>query len=240
MPESPNAVAQIHARIVSLLETQTPALEAETRANHARTGVHRYGVSNAACRGILNTVSHQINALDHDGQQAILDRLAAGTSHEEKTMVGLLLKMRPKLRAGIAPAKLKAWIHHLDGWTQIDSLCQHVFTAEEMLTDWPNWSTVLQNLSQSGDERDQRAGLVLLVGPVRRTHDPRLVERAEISLRNALGYDVPLVQRAISWLLREMMHLYPGEVSRFLKLHESELPDSVVREVSECLEGRPA
>lgn len=224
---------RIDKRIISFLEAQTPVMAAEARATHVGTRSFLYGVSNAACRGILNSVSQDINLLGREGQIALLDLLAGGTSHEEKSMVGFLLKMRPGLRAHLPPPILRRWISAFDGWAQIDALCQNVFTAEEMLTDWPGWNALLDELSRSTDERDQRAGLVLLVGPVRRVRDPGLVARAETSLRRALEFDGSLVQRAVSWLLREMVRRYAHEVERFLQLHESEMPGFVVREVSD-------
>jgi len=55
----------------------------------------------------------------------------------EKCFAGMLLQRYPKLMAKISPGCLDSWLDNLSGWSQVDSICQSVFSAQDMLSNWP-------------------------------------------------------------------------------------------------------
>ena len=229
-------VEQIHNRIVALLEAQTPELAPGYQTAPETTCDHVYRVSTSACHGILKSVAPEMNRLPDPELITLLDLLAAGRSHEEKIMLGMLLRMRCTLRGRMRPAYLRRWLIHFSGCAQVDSLCQDVFTSEEILTDWNGWQELLEELSLSADPREQRAGLTLLAGPVRRARDERLLTQARETLDAALETRDPLVTSAVGRLLGGMVRMYPAEVERFILVNESELSRSILREVRRRLE----
>src|SRR5438105_8330720 len=105
---------------------------------------------------------------------AVVESLFAGASHEEKTLAALLLQGDAGIRREVHPDDVDRWLSHLAGWSEVDSLCQSVFTATELLADWPAWRSLIRRLSTNANSNERRASLVLLTGPVHRCDDVRL------------------------------------------------------------------
>lgn len=161
---------------------------------------------------------------------AVLDSLYKGESHEEKTLASYLLGYSHKHREQIKPAKLNSWLNHLVGWAEVDSLCQNVFTADELLQNWPEWKNLIEKLSKDENINKRRASLVLLTGPTYRANDTQLSSLA-FKMINKLKHEKEIIiTKAISWLLREMSNQHKKPVSDYLKKNEESLPKIAVRE----------
>ena len=161
---------------------------------------------------------------------AVLDSLYQGKSHEEKTLASMLLGYHHLHRKTIKPKHLDRWLNHLVGWAEVDSLCQNVFTAEELLVDWKLWELFIQKLARDKNINKRRASLVLLTGPTHRSEDKRLRDLAFQTI-DKLKHEKPIIiTKAISWLLRDMSRQHKGEVERYLKANENTLPKVAVRE----------
>jgi hypothetical protein len=72
---------------------------------------------------------------------AVVDSLVDGQSHEEKTLGALLLGCHAPARAAVRPADLDRWLGKLNGWAEIDCQCHNLFSAAQMLADWPAWKS---------------------------------------------------------------------------------------------------
>lgn len=167
-----------------------------------------------------------------------LDSLYAGKSHEEKTIASNLLGYSPVHRARVTTTDVDRWLNHLVGWAEVDSLCQNIFTADELLAHWGAWEKFIVKLSKDKNINKRRASLVLLTGPVRST-DIRILALA-FAMCEALKHEKPiLITKAISWLLRNMVATHKNEVRNYLARERESLPKIAVRETTrKILTGR--
>jgi len=148
---------------------------------------------------------------------ALLDALFAAPSHDEKSMAALLIGYARHHRARLTPAHVDAWLGHLIGWAEVDSLCQSNFTAEEMLLHWPAWRRMLVAFSRSKNISKRRASLVLLTGPVSHSRDARFATLAFENIARLQGERDILITKAISWLLRSMVKYHCGAVAAYVR-----------------------
>ncbi len=153
----------------------------------------------------------------------------------EKYLVGYILNYLPKQRREIKPALLDDWLNHLNGWAQIDSLCQSKFTAKDLLTNWSDWKKLLIEFNQSNNISKQRASLVLLTGPVKKDPDERLAKLALANITSLLNENDRLITKAISWLLRAMIMNHRQLVAAYLSKYRNQLPRVAVRETTNKL-----
>jgi 3-methyladenine DNA glycosylase AlkD len=167
---------------------------------------------------------------------ALADSLVLGASHEEKTLATLLVANAPAVRARLVPAGVERWLDHLGGWAEVDSLCQNVFTAEELFADWAAWKDLIRRLAVDGNINKRRAALVLLTGTVARSDDERLVELAFEILERLKGERAILITKATSWLLRSLIPRRRDALTRYLRAQASTLPAIAVRETRRKLE----
>jgi len=138
-----------------------------------------------------------------------------------------------------------AWLDHLTGWAEVDSLCAGVFSAEEMATDWSGWRELIRRLSRSDNVNRRRAALVLLTTPVRTSGDARFRDLALEVVYRLKGEKPILITKAVSWLLRSMTARHASAVSSYLEANASTLPAIAVRETRSKLasgtkSGRPS
>jgi len=161
---------------------------------------------------------------------AVVESLFAGDSHEEKTLAAIILEGDGTARQQVHPDDVDRWLSHLSGWAEVDSLCQSVFTAEEVLADWSAWRDLVRRLSKSPNVNKRRASLVLLTGPVRDSDDPRLRDLAFATVGRLEAERDILVTKAVSWLLRSMVGHHREAVASYLADHEATLPSIAVRE----------
>ena len=161
---------------------------------------------------------------------AVVDGLFSGKSHEEKTMAGYLLGMKPDVRKLVTHKMLEDWLKELVGWAEVDALCQNIFTADELLENWDEWKRWLKSQTKSKNVSLRRSSLVFLTWPTVKSGDKRLHGLAYENIE-ALKHETDiLVTKAISWLLRSMCETKPKEVTAYLKKNEDTLPKIVVRE----------
>lgn len=171
----------------------------------------------------------------------LLGSLYQGESCNEISLAGGLLKSLPKLRRTIEPKYLDGWLNRVQGWGEVDSMCQSKFSATEVLTKWEKWKSLLTKLASDDNVHKRRASLVLLTKPVRDSEDTRLADLAFANI-NRLKLDREiLVTKAISWLLRDLIKNHRQRVEKYLEENEDTLPRIAVRETRiKLLTGRKA
>ncbi len=160
---------------------------------------------------------------------AVVESLLGGASHEERTLATLLLRYSKPARLGATPAHVDRWLDHLNGWAEVDSLCQNVFTAEQMLADWPAWRGLVERLSKDANINKRRASVVLLTGPVHYDDDRRLADLAFAVIERVKGERPILITKAVSWLLRALADRRPAAVAAYIDENEATLPKIAVR-----------
>lgn len=156
--------------------------------------------------------------------------LLAGLSYEERTLGCMILKEHREVRAQVSPGQVVAWLDDLRGWAEVDSLCQSVFPADELLASWAAWRAAILVLSKSENVNKRRASLVLLTGPVGHSSDARLVKLAITVVDQVRADRNPLITKAVSWLLRALTRNHSKAVSEYLARHASDLAPIALRE----------
>jgi len=165
----------------------------------------------------------------------VIDSLNRGKSYEEKTIASTLLGYHPGHRKMISLKNVDAWLGHLAGWAEIDSFCQNMFTADEMLADWRGWERLIRKLSRDKNINKRRAALVLLVGPVHYSDEKKIVALA-FEMIEALKHEKPiLITKAVSWLLRSMVTRHKAAVAAYIKKNAGTLPKIAVSETANKL-----
>jgi 3-methyladenine DNA glycosylase AlkD len=169
-------------------------------------------------------------AADIAGALALVESLLAGQSHEEKTLAAILVGASARLRLAVRPADLCRWLGQVNGWAEVDSFCQNLFSAEQMVDDWPAWRVFLEALSTDADINRRRASLVLLTGPVHYSSDTRFSDLAFANIERLKAEAPILITKAVSWLLRALVDNHRAAVIRYLAEQEASLPKIAVRE----------
>lgn len=161
---------------------------------------------------------------------ALAGRLFTGESHEERTLGALVLGYSARARRAATIDMVDAWLGELTGWAEVDSFCASVFTAEDLLGDWPAWRDLIRRLAGDANINKRRAALVLLVAPTRTSDDPRFGDLGFEIVERLKGERDILITKAVSWLLRSMAGRRGAEVAAYVEANRASLPAVAVRE----------
>ena len=163
---------------------------------------------------------------------ALLGSLIEGRSHEEKTLATMLLALSKPLRAHVTLQTLDAWLDHLVGWAEIDSLCSNIFKPDEVLGARTDWERFLKRLARDKNINKRRAALVFLTGPVRYSADKRLLALAFETIDRLKSEREIIITKAISWLLRNLITQHKKAVADYIAKNKASLPAVAVRETA--------
>ncbi|MCU0497470.1 MAG: DNA alkylation repair protein [Anaerolineae bacterium] len=166
----------------------------------------------------------------------LLDLLYTGESIEERLIAGLLIAELPALRRDLPLDQLHTWLGALTGWVEIDTTCQSTFTANELITRWDAWCPFLAQLAKDPAISRRRASLVLLIKPIRESSESRLITLALQNVDQLHSERNPLIQKAISWILREGTKRHSEAIRAYLETHEDALGKTIAREVRHKLD----
>ena len=221
-----------HAKLLTKIKRAARPIHRERPTNDSYGGSGRpfYNVSVPDRRSIAKrfVAAHKT---DPKLVLATAESLFAGDSHEEKTLACLLLEGSAEARAKVKPKDIEGWLGQLNGWAEIDSLCQNLFT-DELSSDWPAWQKLIERLSKARDINRRRASLVLLTRPVHVSNDRRFRDQAFAVIERLQNERHILITKAVSWLLRSMTTHHGKAVERFLKANTETLPKIAIRETT--------
>ncbi|HEY3888140.1 MAG TPA: DNA alkylation repair protein [Caulobacteraceae bacterium] len=198
--------------------------------SYGGSGRPYYNVSVPHRRAIVKRWLASRQTMTSDEFFAVVDSLTQGQSHEEKTLAGMLLAANRKARPQVTTADLDRWLGRLNGWAEVDTWCQNLFTPAEMLADWPAWRGLIERLSRDENINRRRAALVLLNGPVHYSPDPRFRDLAFDVLERLKPERPILITKAVSWLLRSMITRHRDAVVAYIAANEASLPAIALRE----------
>jgi len=198
--------------------------------SYGGSGRPYYNVSVPDRRGIVKRWLASHKTMAAEAFFAVVDSLTEGESHEEKTLAGMLVGANARARAAVTTKDLDRWLGRLNGWAEVDTWCQNLFTAEDMLADWPAWRDLIDRLSTDANINKRRAALVLLNGPVHYCPDPRFRDLAFIVLERLKPERPILITKAVSWLLRSMLTQHRDAVVTYIAANEASLPAIALRE----------
>ncbi len=221
----------MHKEILKeIIKNKGKASQHSGNDSYISSGHHYYKVSVPVRRQIAKIWLSKNKNVSQKNFVKLVDALYRGKSHEEKSMASLLLGYHKKGRGGVGPRELDKWFDHLVGWAEIDSLCQNVFTAEEMLKSWKSWLSFIRKLARDKNINKRRASLVFLTGPVTYSGEKRFA-KLSFEIIDKLKHEKPIIiTKAISWLLRSMVWRYKKDVGDYIKKNIETLPKIAIRE----------
>lgn len=198
-----------------------------------------YSIQSPIKRQIVKEWIRKHPKLSYPEYVELLSSLYNGRSHDELSVAGKLLEFLPRMRKQLNPHLLNKWLNRVKGWAEVDSICQSNFSAEEMLSNWHEWWSLIAKLRSSDNVHKKRASLVLLTSPVRKSNDSRLSELAFANIEKLKTEKDILITKSISWLLRELIKNHREEVRKYLNKKKDDLPKVAVRETTrKLLTGR--
>ncbi|MCL4374870.1 DNA alkylation repair protein [Patescibacteria group bacterium] len=207
-----------------------PEIRSDDLSNYIGSKKISHKISTAEKKAMVQAWLTQHMSLSLVEYRQLLNSLYRGKTHTEIALAGKILELTPKLRQSVDPANLNQWLENLQGWAEVDSLCQSNFGAKEMLGRWEDWKRLLLSLSKNGNIHKRRASLVLLTKPVCQSNDQRLAQLAFTNIDRLKDERAILVTKAVSWLLRNLIKHHRTRVEAYLQRHQSRLPAIAVRE----------
>ena len=225
-----------HQAILSQIQATEPGRgQTSQRPEHLGTGRRWYGLKNEQRRRILLDFYAAHKDLGFGDWLALLDALYHGESYEERCAPQTLFRKYPRFRRRLPLERLDAWLGCLNGWAEVDSSCQTVFSAQDLLADWAGWSALLESLAGDANVNKRRAALVLLTAPISQSDDPRLLELSLRLIDQLKAEKDKLITKAISWLLRKGIKLHRHAIAAYLDANADALPAIALRETRKKL-----
>lgn len=194
------------------------------------------GITNPNKYKIAAAFKKQFPNITFEEMITLLNKLNKGKSFEEKTIGPMMLPRFKKIILRIQPEHIDKWLENLEGWCEIDTLCQSTFPPEFFLNNWNDWKKTLANWSKDKAVAKRRASLVLLCKAAGKNADSRLSALAFENIERLKHEKDILITKAISWLLRSMIETHPKEVAAYLKKNQDSLPKIAIRETRRKLE----
>lgn len=220
-----------HQEILQQIQSEVKDKKVTSETSNYLCHTHfQYGLTVPKRREIAKNWAKKHKTITIEEFTSLLNSLYKGKSYEEKTIAGNLLEYLPKLRKQLAPILLDDWLSYLEGWAEIDTTCQSVFSAEELLSRWNEWRTLIVKLSKKENINKRRASLVLLTGTVVHSNDPRLSTLAFETIDRLKTEKSILITKAISWLLRDLTKNHQALVVKYLEKNKATLPKIAIRE----------
>lgn len=199
------------------------------------SGHFHYQLSVPLKRTIAKTFANAHKDIFLQELTTLISLLFEAKSYEEKTIAGLLLGYFPKQRKALDIYCIDTWLEELNGWAEIDTLCQSNFTAREMLDRWDEWDQLIIKLSKSENISRRRASLVLLTQPVGQSNDERIITLSFAMIDQLKHEKDILITKAISWLLRSMIKQHKAQVAAYITKNKDVLPKVALRETTRKL-----
>lgn len=218
-----------HKEILNAIKSIKPTRDKESKKYHGNTHIH-YLLSVPTVRIIVKDFVAKHADISFSEFIDLLNSLSTGVSYEEKSIVGKLIEYYPKLRPQIQPEHIDEWLNYLEGWAEIDSLCQSIFMAQDLLHNWTKWKKALVSFSQDKNVSKRRASLVLLTNAVSQTSDDDLIDVAFKNIETLKSEKNILISKAISWLLRSLVKMHKERVILYIEKNKESLPKIAVRE----------
>ncbi len=227
----------LHQQIVKQIRevAKNPGRNPESSDYHGNSHFH-YLLSVPQKRKLARQFAKEHQELGEKEFLKLLGDLYNGMSYEEKCFGGLLLGYMPKQRIYVRPKHLDIWLEKIEGWAEIDSLCQSSFTSDNMLQNWKEWELYLKAFSR--DKRfiqKRRASLVFLNKVVEQSPDKRLADLAFNNLDNLKTERDILITKAVSWILRSLIKNHRARVEKYLEENKDILPKIAIRETQNKL-----
>lgn len=195
-----------------------------------------YGLKSSVLGDAIIKNWDEIKDLKYEKWIELLDLFYKIDVFEYKIIAGSILRRSNMQRQNLDLAKIDDWLNYLFGWAEIDVSCQATFDSNEVLGRWNEWELFLRKLNADENISKRRASLVLPIKSLRSCRDLNLMNLAFDNVKDVMLEKDILITKAISWILREMVKKYKGEVSEFVEKYKTQLPAIAVRETRRKIE----
>jgi 3-methyladenine DNA glycosylase AlkD len=195
-----------------------------------KTGLRVYGVRVPQLRALAREWHAAHTTAAYDDVVALVESLWGAESQEERALAVEILARRPRDIRALTWNHFDRWRHGLDNWGLTDALATAVL-GPWILADPGGRTQWLWQLIGDDDVWSRRLALVASVPLVRVKED---VEAAALTLSlidRVKAERHPMVTKAVSWALREMVKHYRDDVISYLNANHATLAPLVVREV---------
>jgi 3-methyladenine DNA glycosylase AlkD len=220
-----------HKKLLDIIRKKSQKPSLHPFLNHYLGNNHPlYTISTPELRSIAKTWMQEHRDLSAAEFLDLMASLIGGKTFTEKCLPGILMGYATKEQRRIDPGHFDQWLNHLAGWAEVDSLCTGKHLGVDIPDRWPAWKKLIVKLSQSANINKRRASLVLLCSPLRQIEDERLAETAFKNVERLKGENDVLITKAISWVLRSMVPLYPSQVKAYINDNMDTLPKIAIRE----------
>ncbi|MCY4062064.1 MAG: DNA alkylation repair protein [Chloroflexi bacterium] len=220
-----------HQAILHEIQAAVPGRgQVKQRPEHLGTTRKWYGLKNEQSRAIVLAFIAAHKDLSYEDWLALIDSLYHGDSYEERCAPRTLFRKFSRYRRQLPLAQLDAWLGRLNGWAEVDSTCQTVFSDKDLLADWAGWSAMLQSLAGEDNVNKRRAALVLLTAPISQSADPRILDLSLALIDQLKGEKDGRITKAISWLLRKGVKQHQESIAAYVEAKAPTLPAIAVRE----------
>lgn len=200
------------------------------RPEHLGTSRTLFSLRNNKRREIIRAWIKDNKTISYDDWVALIDALYRGESYEERCTPPTLFVKFPTYRRQLPLAQLDMWLGQLEGWAEVDSTCQSIFPANDMLSKWEVWQPLLQRLTQDSNINKRRTSLVLLTTPITNSPDKRLITQALDNVDVLKHEKDKLITKAVSWVLRKGIKQHRQSVEDYLTDNTDSLPAIAIRE----------
>lgn len=220
-----------HRAILRQIQSTVPGRgDVKQRPEHLGTKRLWYGLKIEQSRAIVLDFIAARKDLSYEDWLALIDSLYHGESYEERCAPRTLFRKFPRYRRQLPLAQLDAWLGCLNGWAEVDSTCQTVFSDKDLLADWSGWSAMLESLAGDANLNKRRAALVLLTAPVSQTDDARILDLSLELIDRLKGEKDGRITKAISWLLRKGIKQHREAIAAYIDANAPALPAIALRE----------
>ena len=220
-----------HQAILRQIRAADPGRgQVKQRPEHLGTKRKWYGLKNEQSRGIVLEFIAGHKSLSYDEWLALIDALYRGDSYEERCAPRMLFRKFARYRRQLPLDQLDAWLGCLNGWAEVDSTCQTVFTDKDLLADWAGWSSLLASLARDDNTNKRRAALVLLTAPLSQSSDARILSLSLALIDHLKCEKDGRITKAISWLLRKGIKQHRDAIAAYIEANAASLPAIALRE----------
>lgn len=211
---------------IALTAAADPAYRA--RIERLVPGIRTRGVRVPRIRALAADLGR---GMDGDGAMALLDAACAGGMRDDILLGIFLLARVRKALPSIPWPRLMAWLDAVDNWETCDQLAMNIAAPVVAANDG-----LLPKLLAVAESENLWARRFALATAAALTQKRRGRVDACLAVAARLILDPEqMVQKALSWALREASEAEPDAVAALLGRHKAALAPRVLREASEKL-----
>jgi len=220
-----------------LLDQLEQHVDAEYQAGASMvspTALRVYGVRVPVLQEIARDWQRAHKQATEEEVLGLVEALWGGPSREERMLALSLLGRYPRYVPRLTWAHLNRWRRGLDNWELTDHLGVYVLGAWA-LADRAARTGHLWELIDDEDLWSRRLALVATVWLNRGSQDAGFRDLSLALIDRVKAERHPMITKAVSWALREMIKQHPDQVAAYLEENRKQLAAHVVREVSNKL-----